>query len=333
MRRREIRPALIARIAAWGCAFLLTVTLAVTVLTGPAALNRVFTSEDLHVRTATDESVIREQQEKVYGEIRELAEDYGFSAEEVIRMIPRKAFVSVNEQTARWWTRIVTEGAMDEIPAWTAGEEITDAIAGSLSGETIPEEQEETAGGIAGEIEKAMNRTVMPFRKALVKLAVRYVSRKADIPGIIRFAAQIPLAGLAVSFLLAGVIALLLGKRIRWSLKFYGAAFAGAGISALAGIFLIRDADIGGMIRAASEGLNHQVQAMLGTVETEMIAAAAILCVLGIVCLVCYIREPARHGKHGGAYEKKKNHPPDPVAENPGAAPAGPRRRSAQRPV
>ena len=331
MRRKEIRPVLPARIAAWGCAFLLTVALAVTVLAGPAALNRVITSEDLHVRTATDESVIREQQEKVYGEIRELAEDYGFSADEVIRLIPREAFVSVNEQTARWWTRIVTEGAMDEIPAWTAGEEITDVIAASLNGET--EEQEETAGGIAGEIEKAMNRTVMPFRKALVKLAVRYVSRKADIPGMIRFAAQIPAASFAVSFLLAGVIALLLGKRIRWSLKFYGAAFAGAGISALAGIILIREADIGAMIRAASEGLNHQVQAMLGTVETETIAAAVLLCVLGFVCLAFYIREPARHGKHGGAYEKKKNNPPDPVAENPGTPPAGPRRRSAQRTV
>ena len=334
MRSKEIRPALPARIAAWGIAFLLTVTLTITALGGPAAANRIFTDETLHIRIATDESVIREQMDKVSGEIRELAEDYSFSAEAVIGALPRTAFEELNKDTARWWTRIVAEGVMGEIPSWTAGEQITEAIASSLDMDKIPEEeQSETVRGIAVAIEKAVNRTVMPFRKALVTLAVRYTSRKADIPGMIRFAAQVPLTALVLSILLAGLIALLLGKRIRWSLKYYGASFAGAGISSLTGIVLIRNADISGMIRAASQGLDHQVRSMMSNVVTETWLAASALFLLGMTCLICYIREPACHGKHGGEHETKKNDSPDPVAENTGTAPDCRRRRSAQRSV
>ena len=334
MRSKEIRPALPARIAAWGIAFLLTVTLTITALGGLAAVNRVFTGEELHVRTATGEDVIREQMDKVSGEIRELAEDYSFSAEAVISVLSREDFEELNRETAKWWTRIMTDGIMDEIPAWTADARVTEAIAASLEPEKTPgEEWDETVKGIAIAIEKAVNRTVMPFRKALVTLAVRYTSRKADLPGMIRFAAQIPLAGIALSFLLAGVIALLLGKQIRWSLKYYGAALAGAGLSSLTGLILIRNADLGGMIRAASEGVYHQAQSMMRVVAAETWTAAAVLFIAGMICLVCYIREPGRHRTHGGAHETKKNDTPDPVTKNTGTAPACRRRRSAQRAV
>lgn len=297
MTDREIRPALPARIAAWGIAFLLTVTLTVATLSGPAAFHRILTNEELHIESATDDTVIREQMEKVAETVRDLAEEYAFSADDVISLLSREEFADINDRAARWWTRIVSEGIMDEIPAWTANEAVSAAVLDTLDTGRVPEdEREEIAKGITSEIEKTVNQTIMPFRKALVTMAVRYVNRKTDLPGIIRFISKVPQAAAVASLFLAGLIAFLLGKRIRFSLKYYGAAFAGAGLSALAGLLLVRSADIGGMIRASSERLEDQIQAMMKPVVTETWACAAALVVLGIICLLCYNRFSARTG-------------------------------------
>lgn len=339
MKSSEIRPALPARIAAWGIVFLLTIALTVSALSFPAAANRVLTSEELHSATATDKSIIREQMETVNGKIQDMADDYAFSAEAVISELQADVFTDINRKTAEWWTNILSKDHSDdnltEIPMWTADEKITNAIYNTLNKQIIPEESEraETAKGITSEIEKAVNRTVMPFRKALLTLAVRYSSRKTDVAGIIRFVSQIPRITAAASLLLAGIIALLLGKNIRYSLKYYGAAFAGAGISALTGIILLKNADFTGMLREASEGLNHQVETMMKTSVTETWILAAVLTVAGFVCLICYIREPVQPGKHGGMHEKKKDNMPDSVATDPGTGELRYRRRSAQRTV
>ena len=330
MRDSEIRPALPARMLAWIIMFVLTVTLTVSALSGPAAANRIITSENLHVRTSTDESVIREQMDRVSGVIRDLAEDYSFSAEDVIAALSREEFETLNRETAEWWTRIVSEGVMDDIPAWNVSPQMTKAITDTLDSDR---DREETAKGIANEIEKAVNRTVMPLRKALVTLAVRYVSRKTDLPGIIRFVSGIPQIAVALSLFLTGLLALLLGRRVRFTLKYFGAASTGAGISAVAGIVLIRKADFDGMIRASSEGLDRQMRTMMSMVSLETWLAAGVLIILGIICLARYNHEPVRKGKHGGAHAKRKNNSPDPVPVDQGSAELRYRRRSAQRPV
>ena len=289
MNDRKTRPALPARIAAWGLAFLLTVTLTAAILGGPAAWNRILTDEGLHIRTATEDQVIRRQMDMISERIREIAEDYGFSADDVAGLISREDIEDINDRTARWWTRIVSDGVMDEIPAWTVNDSISSVILNSLDRAAIPEDElEETSRGIANEIEKAVNRTVMPFRKALVTLAVRYVNRKTDLAGMIRFASGVPLAAAVTSLFLMGVIAFLLGKRIFFSLKYYGAAFAGAGLSSLTGLVLIRYADIHGMIRAASERLDDQIRYMMKTVAAETWICAAAGLILGIICLILF---------------------------------------------
>ena len=289
MTNREIRPALPARIAAWGIAFLLTVTLTIAAIGGPAAYHRVLTNEELHVRIATDETTISEQIEKTAGEIREMAEEYSFSADAVISLLSREEFADINNQAAGWWTHIVSEGIMNEIPAWKANEQIISTIYNTLNrADMTDEEREETAKGIANEIEKTVNRTVIPFRKALVTLAVRYLNRKTDLAGAIRLVSRIPQIAVALCLFFSGLIAFLLGKRIRYSLKYYGASFAGAGLSTLTGILMIRYIDISGMIRASSERLDYQVQLMMKAVETETWICAAALIVLGMICLICY---------------------------------------------
>ena len=333
MTNREKRPALPARIASWGITFLLTVTLTISVFGGPAAYHRILTNEELHVHAATEEPVIREQTEKIADTIREMAKDYSFSADAVISMLSSEELADINDQAARWWTRIVSDGIMDEIPAWTAGEQMVSAVSDTLDMTKVPEdEREETAKGIVNEIEKEVNRTVMPFRKALVTVAVRYVNRKTDLPGIIRLVSAVPVLAAAISLFFAGVIAFLTGKGIRFSLKYYGSALAGAGLSALAGILLIRNADIGTMIRAASDRLEHQVQAMLKSVIAETWICAAILFAAGMACLIIYNHEPVQREKEG-RHAKKENTTCDQIAKDQGTAPAGRRRRSAQRAV
>ena len=144
MRSRETRPALPARMAAFCIAFLLTITLTIAVLSVPAAANRIITSEDLHVRTATDDAVIQEQMDRITGTIRQLAEDYSFSADTVISALSRESVEQLNRETAQWWTRIMTgdgtgsgedsssaESILD-IPVWEADAQIEDVIYNTL---------------------------------------------------------------------------------------------------------------------------------------------------------------------------------------------------------
>ena len=289
------RPAMPARIAAWCLAFILTLTLTISALLGPASFNRVLTDEDLHIRTATDDSVIQEQMEKVSSAIRIMAEEEHFRADRVIRALKQDDFKKLNEQAAEWWKNIMSEGRLTEIPAWNADDQMISIIIESMDPNQIPnDELEETAKGIANEIEQEVNQTVMPFRKALVSLGVRYISRKMDPGSIIRFVSKIPEIAAAASLLLTGLIAFLTGKRIRWSLKYYGASFAGAGLSTLTALMMIRNADLSGLLNAASKGLNHQIQTMIRTVAAETWACAVILFALGMVFLICYNHEPRK---------------------------------------
>lgn len=299
MRKNREKPCLLCRIAAWGCALLMTVTLSAALL-GYGTV-RAVTSEELHISAATNDRIITDQIARVSRRVEELAEDYSFSAGDVLAGITREDFEALNRETAVWWTRIVNEGRIETIPAWSAGP-IRPVIEATLDDEKIPAGRTrfEVASEVSSILEKSVQDTMMPVRKALITLGVRYLKRRIDLPGAVRMASQAPGFGAAVSLILAGMIALLLAKDIRRSLKYYGAAFAGAGISAAAGGILIRMLDIPGMVRQATDGFADQLDMTMGTVMLESGIAAAVLLAAGFACLILYTRAPGKKTAAGG---------------------------------
>ena len=308
------KPCLPARIAAWVCAVLLTIVLAFTLLGITAA--RMISSEDSHVRISTDRQVIAGQMEKIAGAVRDLAEEYGFSAVPVIDAVSQDEITELNTRMAGWWTRIATEGIMGDVPSWSA-DSLIPVIMETMDPGKASDDPYEKAAEAAGEIEKAVREAAMPVRTSVISFGVRYLNRRIDLPGTVRTVSRLPMLGGAVCLLLAGMIVLLTAGKIRSSLKYFGASFGGAGISAAFCMILAGMAGIQGMISRASEGMSRQT----GLAAREMVLEAGlyilILLAAGTFCLIMYIR-PAKDKNHrGGKYAEEPNSTPDPVAENP----------------
>ena len=306
MKRQYRNPSIPARIAAWIAALVLTFTMTLTLI-GWTCVS-ILASEDLYVRTATDEDVVTGQMERVSSIIRELSVRYGFSADHVIAALDREEFAGADREMAQWWSRITTEGTMDpEVPAWSA-DSLLPVIEESLDPGMIPEDQysTEVAQEIVFALEKEATRTMMPIRRTLITLGFRYLDKRIDMPGAIRLINSMPLAGLAVCILLAGLIALFSGRRIRTSLKYYGGAFGGAGLSAIFALIMIRHLGIIDMIRKSSESLADQIHIMTRSAETGYIIGIAVL-------LLVYTLKKADSITDGGAHEEKEGRSPDPV--------------------
>lgn len=294
-------PSRFSRCVAWLPALIFSALLALAIL--GAVMMQALTSEELHVQTATGDGVVGQQMERVEAEIRDLAEEYHFDADRVIAKLSADELRETDRQMAEWWTRIVRDGVMDETPRWSSSE-LRAEIESTVDPASL--EADETAGDIAREVgyslEKTVQKTLMPVRRALITMGVRVVTRKVDLPAIVRLTGQLPPAAMAVCLLLAGVIALLLGRKIRVSLKYYGAAFAGAGISVAAGFGVLCLFNIPGRVREASEGLANQMSRLSTTIMLESIGATAVLLAAGYACLVLYQRgtgkKKIRNGEH-----------------------------------
>lgn len=280
-------PCALSRALAWILAFMLAGTLAVTIMS--AGAGTALSSEDLHVRASVSDSVVREQKEKIDARIRELAEEYAFSTDAVTGTITEETIRELDQEYARWWTRIVNEGVIGDVPEWSSAE-LENAIAENM--EAAGENAAERAGEAAGAIEKTIHETLMPVRKALITLGLKFIRKRIDLPSAIRLLGQLPLAGAAFCLALAGLIALLTARKTRLGLKYFGTAAAGAGLSVIAGFIMVSLLGIPKMILESSVVLGHQADILIRPVATGCVLFAAVLIAGGFLLLYLY-----RNGK------------------------------------
>ena len=314
MNQRKRIPCLPARFAAWVAAVLLTVALTGTLLGATAV--RMLTSGESHVRISTDRQVVAGQMEKISDAVRDLAEEFGFSAEPVISAVSRDEITDLNTRMAEWWTKIVREGIMDDVPSWSA-DSLIPVMMETMDPEKVSGDLYEKAAEAAGELEKTVRETAMPVRTSIISFGVRYLNRRVDLPGAVRTASRLPVLGIAACIFLAGLIALVTAKKFRVSLKYYGAAFGGAGIAAAFCMILAGTMGIQGMISRVSEGMSRQTGLMIREMALEGGLYILILLAAGAVCLIKYIRPGKGGNRRGGKYEEEPNGSPDPVAQNP----------------
>ena len=313
-------PGRFARFCAMAAAVLLTASLTVTLLC--AITLHGLTSEDLHIRAAADDESVSEQMDQISAFIGELADDYGFGAEEVTAAFSAEELKELNREVAAWWTRMINEGVLDPMPEWSS-ENVRAAVMESVDETRVPADmsREDITEEIVEVIRKRVREITMPVRRALLQKGFQFLRKRVDPADAVRFLSQGTAAAAAGSLVLAGLIALLTGKRIRASLRYFGAALAGAGIASIFGGLVVRSAGVQSMIGEVSKGLSVQASYILRTVTTEGIIAAAVLLAGGILCLILDIRDPAcRRGEYD---EKKQNRSHDSLGEDSGAAAAG----------
>lgn len=292
MKGKKTGPGMPSRCCALLAAVLLTATLTAALL-GVVTVHGL-TSEDLHVRAAESNDSITEQMNQITAFIGELAEDYYFSAREVSDAFSADELREINEKMARWWTRMVNYGVMEDMPEWSSGKARI-AISLSLDKDHLPEEMtvDDVTEEILGLIQKRVREVTMPVRKALIQKGFQVLRRRVDPADAVRFLSQGTAVAGTVSLALAGLIALLTGKKISASLRYYGAALAGTGISCVFAGLLTRSAGIQEMIREVSAGLAAQTGYILRNVTILTAVAAGILLIGGIACLAPDLRRRA----------------------------------------
>ena len=275
------------RALAWMLALMLAFMLSLTVFA--AAADLAVTSEWLHTRASMNDSVVSEQMERIQGRIRELAQDYSFDAEAVAALISRDSIRDMDQEYARWWTRIVREGTIAETPEWSFGElqnRIEETMDPAAAGDE--ETAHELAGEAASALEKTVHETLMPVRRALITLGVNWLRKRIDFPSASRLLGQIPFACAAVCLLISGLIMLAVSRHPRFGLKAFGTAAAGAGITVLAGMVTVMAVDLPQMLQQSSAVLAHQAGILLRPVLAACLVCAALMTAGGYICLYRY---------------------------------------------
>ena len=272
---------------AWAATFLLTVSLALFLLT--ALFIQALTSAGLHAGTATNDSILDEQIRSIYGYIDLLAEEYGFSSEDVKAAVTREDLKKFNLEAAAWWTRVLTEGESGSVPRWYSAE-VEKAVTAAMGNEKTKDDPRT----VVAELSDKIDRTVFPLRETLLTTGLEFANEKADIPGIVRSVRKLPMLFLVLSILAAGLIALLMGREPFRSLKYYGTAFAAAGLVMLVLCVTAVIADPGEMVAQASERLAGEVGVLTGKIGLESGAIVLFLLLTGYLCLILFRRRTGK---------------------------------------
>lgn len=272
------------RVCAWIAAFLLTVFLSATIL-GTVAVQMI-TSAGLHLNVAADDGMIEKQYREICENIDVMAEEYGFSAENVKATVTREELKEMNRKSAEFWTGLLTEGEGGAIPRWNIGA-IQDIIYTAAEEKTLTED----AQTVIGDVREMIENTVFPLRETTVTFGSKMAKDMADIRGIIRSVRQMPLLGTLMSLACAGVIALLLGKDFFQSLKYYGTALGASGIVTLAGCIGLLALQSGGMLREANAGLADEFSALFGKLALGTGIVGILLVIAGYLLLFLFSRK------------------------------------------
>ena len=275
---------------AWAATFLLTVFLAFCLLT--TLLVQTMTSAGLHAGTATNDSILDGQMRSIHGYIDLLAEEYGFSADSVKDAVKREDLKKFNLDAAAWWTRVLTKGETGSIPRWYSSE-TEHAVIEAMNREGSKDDPRTVVADLSDKID----RTVFPLRDTLLTTGLDFVNGSVDIPGMIRSLQQLPMLFLAVSALTAGIIALLMGREIFRSLKYFGTALAGTALVMIitAAAFLLLQ--LRPMLAEASGGLASEYGTMMRTIILEGGGITLVLLLAGLGCLYLYRNRSFRRRK------------------------------------
>ncbi len=284
-KKRRVAPYAAARAIAWGTAFLLCVTL--TALAGSLLVLRVIASPGLHEEIALNETVQRQQEEHLEERIGVLAAMYGFDETPMLEQLTGKSLRELNRQAVNWWTCIAQDGTAGEIPAPDT-EALTELLLADEGfqaqhpAETLREDAEEAARKIA----RAFLREALPIRSDLIGPGLQKAQERVDLKDAALLLHRLPLLLALLCGALAGLTALLLSRRLRDCLRWFGAALGASAVLNAAGLGLWKLLNVRGITEEANLRLAEQMRRLEGSLlpqaaaEILLPAAGAALCFL-----------------------------------------------------
>ena len=231
------------------------------------------------------DAVIREEQQLARERVTRLADLYGFDAEPVVSLIGEETLRDLNSQASRWWSTVLQDGTTGESLRWDT-RELEQVLASDprLAANKDPERDEYLEVSAAEDVRNSILRMVLPMRVQVIRLGLQEIGKRIDLPNIITFFLEVPWAALVLCALLAGLIALLQGKKFHDAALYIGSAMGGAALVLAALVALYLCAGILPMIREASAGLTIQYRSIL---SGTMIRAGILTAALAAGCVLC----------------------------------------------
>ncbi len=231
------------------------------------------------------DAVIREEQQLARERVTRLADLYGFDAEPVVSLIGEETLRDLNSQASRWWSTVLQDGTTGESLRWDT-RELEQVLASDprLAANKDPEWDEYLEVSAAEDVRNSILRMVLPMRVQVIRLGLQEIGKRIDLPNIITFFLEVPWAALALCALLAGLIALLQGKKFHDAALYIGSAMGGAALVLAALMALYLCTGILPMIREASAGLTIQYRSIL---SGTMIRAGILTAALAAGCVLC----------------------------------------------
>ncbi len=295
MMNRQL-PSAGARILAALCALILTACLSATLASLLGV--QILTSRGLHERAALSTEVVDLQMRVIEEKITALAEKENFNPKDILSLVTREEAEALDRKMAAWWMDALENGKMAEKPEF----DLKGAREKLLADEAFVSGLDEmmisiTADRIVMEAQRAIQGTAVQYRDSLVEAGLKRVRDQISLPKIMELLKRVPLAGAMGCLLAAGLIALLMSRKLMTAGQYIGGAMGAAGLLCVLAWFLLRQLNLQGMISEASEALSLQTAHLRGTLDLEILGTAAGLLLLGTLLMI-----PARkeYRKYGG---------------------------------
>ena len=293
-KQRKSLPAAIWHVPAAVLALILTACLWATQL-GIFSLQAA-SSIRLHERVALDGNIVQSQMNRIAEEMASIAAEYGFDAQKVTAVISREQVEDLNRQVVKWWTGLLSTGEIGEAPGFHAE-----------LGEILRADTEFTAGQnetqingrietIQTQVDEMVRKSGVLFRDQLVKAMIQKASDRINLKEGTALLKILPWIGGAVCLLLAGVIALMMSRKIQTAGQYIGGALCACGLLMIETLMLIRQLNLGESIGEASPALQTQYLHLARALGTEVIGTAIVLMILGGVMIAGAVKARRRAG-------------------------------------
>lgn len=231
------------------------------------------------------DTVIREEMSLIRERITKLSELYGFTAEPVIAYVDEETVRELNRQASLWWSSALKEGKAGDDLSWSISGLMEILSSDPALDKAKEEDQTESLIlNIAEEVRKSVFRVILPMRQITIRLGLKEAGGIVDLPNLVSFFLGVPWAALALSALLAGLIALLENRNLKKGMIYIGSALGAAAMVLAAVAVLYLCAGILPMIREASQSLTIQYSHVAKGV---MILALVLIIVMTAGCVLC----------------------------------------------
>ena len=279
------------KIVAMLLAFLLTGTLILFSVT--FLLYRIIQPAMGENGARVSDAVIREEQQLARERVTKLADLYGFEAEPVTGLITEETLRDLNSQVSLWWSTLLKDGKIGDAPGWDT-EILSETLEDDehLNRTASRERAEYLKQAAAKEVSNSIVRMVLPMRLQTLRLGLKKVGNRIDLPNVIMFFLGVPWTALALCALLAGLIILLESRKFTNAKRFVGYALGAAAMLLVVLMILYLSAGISPMISEASAGLTIQYRSV---VSGTMVRAAVLAAVMAAGCFLC-VAERRRSG-------------------------------------